>query len=143
MVINKDYPFDIWNEIFEYLDQDILSQLRLRSVNKNTNELKIVNFFIIDQKYLNKLNNKILKQYDYIKYLNVWNNPNITDEGIKHMTQLHSLDASWNEKITNEGIKHMTQLHSLNASYNEKITDEGIKHMTQLHSLNVSGYMKK
>ena len=107
MAINKDYPFDIWNEIFEYLDQDILSQLRLRSVNKNTNQLKIVNFFIIDKKYLNKLNDKILKQYDYIKYLNASYNLKITDEGIKHMTHLHILNARFNEKITNEGSSHI------------------------------------
>ena len=79
MVINKDYPFDIWNEIFEYLDQDILSQLSLKSVNKNTNRLRIINFCTIGQKYLYKLDDKILKQYDYIKYLNASCNKKITN----------------------------------------------------------------
>ena len=85
MTTNKDYPIAIWNEVFEFLDQDILSQLRLKSVNKNTNRLRIINFCTIGNKYLNKLNDKILKQYDYIKYLNAWNNSKITDEGIKHI----------------------------------------------------------
>ena len=111
MTTNKDYPIAIWNEVFEFLDQDILSQLRLRSVNKNTNRLRIVNFYIIDQKYLNKLNDKILKQYDYIKYLNASQNQNITNEGIKHMIQLHTLNALDNPNITDKGIKHMIHLH--------------------------------
>ena len=129
MTNNKDYPIAIWNEVFEFLDQDILSQLRLKSVNKNTNRLRIINFCTIGNKYLNKLNDKILKQYDYIKYLNISCNKKITNEGIKYMTQLHSLNASRNEKITDEGIKHFIQLHELYASDNPNITDKGIIHI--------------
>ena len=70
MATNKDYLIAIWNEVFEFLDQDILSQLKLKIVNKNTNRLRIINFCTIGNIYLNKLNDKILKQYDYIKYLN-------------------------------------------------------------------------
>ena len=32
--------------------------------------------------------------------------------------------------ITNEGIKNMTNIHTLNLYGNNMITDEGIKHLT-------------
>ena len=37
---------------------------------------------------------------------------------------LHTLRAAGHANISDKGIKHMTNLHTLEASYNEKISDK-------------------
>ena len=64
---------------------------------------------------------------------------NITDEGLKHLKFLTTLDLSFNKKITDEGLKHLKVLKKLYLSHNEKITDEGLKHIPLLTSLNIDG----
>src|SRR5438445_12871210 len=79
-------------------------QIRLAQLNKYLHDnLQIYDFLNIDTKYLQLLSNNILKKCKYIKQLNASDNPNITDEGIKHM-KLHTLYAARNEYITDEGI---------------------------------------
>ena len=41
--------------------------------------------------------------------------------------------------ITDEGIKNMTNIHTLNLCNNNKITDEGIKNLTNIHTLDLCG----
>jgi hypothetical protein len=130
-------PFDIWSYIFNMLDGDILSQLRLRSVCKEFYQLQITDLHNIESKYKQRLNDKILKTFKHVKLLNISGNNNITDEGIKHM-MLHTFDPSGNRNITDNGIKHM-MLHTLSANVTN-ITDEGIKHM-MLHALDISPYI--
>lgn len=57
----------------------------------------------------------------------------ITDEGIKHMTNLRVLYINGYCGITNEGLKYLN-LHTLSVEDQPIITDEGIKHMN-LHKL--------
>ncbi len=42
------------------------------------------------------------------------------------------LDLSYDDNITDDGIKNLTQMQNLNLEDNEKITDAGIKNMTQV-----------
>src|SRR3989339_235780 len=109
-------PFDIWLNIFSFFDGDIVSQLKMKLICKELNRLQITDLYNIEEKYKNALTDNILRNFKFVKILYASCNPNITDEGIKHMN-LHTLHASWNRSITNEGIRHMN-LHTLDASCN-------------------------
>ena len=89
-------------------------------------------------KYDDDLTTEILLTFKS-KIISIECNYNITNEGIKHLTQLRSLNLSSNKTITDEGIKPLTQLKNLNLFNNNTITDEGIKHLTQLRNLNLAG----
>lgn len=101
--------------------------------------LKIIDLYSIDKKILLKLNDKILKNYQYVIELDANNNNNITD--VNHMIHLKKLNAS-QCGITDRGIS-MNNLEILHASNNEQITK--IRHMTklrELYILNISGITK-
>src|SRR5437016_10422026 len=96
---------EIYQEILDR--SDFLSQIRMTQLDKYLHmNLKIHNFFDINEGYLRLLSDDILKNYKYVKKLNSEYSHIITDEGIKHMN-LHTLDARYNPKITDKGIKHM------------------------------------
>jgi len=135
--------YDCWYHIFKLLDGDIVSQLKIKLLCKELNTLPIIDLFNIHNKYKCKLTDKILLQFQFVKYFDASGfSSKITDKGIKHLTNLNTLDASENKKITDEGIKHLTNLHTLDASGNCGITDKGIKHLTNLHILYASGNEK-
>src|SRR5690606_37097551 len=48
-----------------------------------------------------------------IRKLNLYCNANITDDGIKNLTNIHTLDLSSSDTITDEGIKKLTNIHTL------------------------------
>jgi hypothetical protein len=58
----------------------------------------------LPEKYVYKLNDKILLNYPFIKYLNAHHNLNITN--INHLKNLIHLNAS-NSGINNLGIKNL------------------------------------
>ena len=137
-----DIPTDIYQEILE--QTDFLTQIRLTQLCKHFyNNLKIYDFYTINYKYLNLLSDDILKNYKYIRKLDAFDNPRITDEGIKHLS-LHTLYAAVpnkymdNPTITDTGISHMTNLYALYAGKNSKITDAGISNMRNLKILDAS-----
>jgi hypothetical protein len=67
--------------------------------------------------------------------LNIFYNRVITNEALRCLTTLRTLDISYNENITNYGLENL-MLYSLDVSgYPNKITCEGIAHM-DLHILN-------
>ena len=82
------------------------------------------------------LTNELMKLFPNIIYLDISNNPDITDNSIKHITKLKHLKVNY--RIGDEGIKYLTNLVHLNTEYNGKITDEGIKHLTNLVNLTLS-----
>src|SRR3972149_9761856 len=91
----NNLPLEINQLILNKLD--FLSQIRFRQVFK---KLKIYDFCDIDNKYLELLNDKILKAHLFIQKLNATNNLKITNKGINHL-DLIKLDTSNNRKITN------------------------------------------
>lgn len=105
-------PLEIVCYIFDYCS--LPEQITLTQINHYYhNNLKITDFYNIDEKYQKKLTDDILKRYPYIKKLNAYDNLNITDEGIKHL-DLNTLNASLKfrsyadkSNITEDGIKHM------------------------------------
>ena len=59
--------------------------------------------------------------YKYIQQMCPTNN--VTDDDLKYLTNMTSLNLSYNNKITDKGIQNMTKMTNLNLSYNNKITD--------------------
>jgi flagellin-specific chaperone FliS len=143
---------DVIYLIFEFLD--FLSKITFRGTTKYMYKLEIHDFYNIEKKYLKLLNDEILLNYPYIKYLNASGNRNITNvnhmgkslielnasgtfcginnKGIKNLNLL-KLYAYYNPKIYN--VNHMENIIELDASYNCGISDEGIKNLKNLQKL--------
>ncbi len=58
----------------------------------------------------------------------------ITDEGLRHVTNLEVLNLEWNGLITDAGLKHLPKLRYLMCNYG-KFTDEGIQQLQELEVL--------
>lgn len=122
-------PPEIWQMILDYCD--FLSKIRLRQICKSLYvHMRIVDFYNIEDKYVENLNDDILKQHSYIKYLNAFDNANITD--VNHLEHLEILDASWNCGIHSSGIKKINP-KKLDANGNPRI--KNISHMNNLIEL--------
>jgi hypothetical protein len=126
--------FDITYIIFGFLD--FLSKIKFRCVSKYMHKLEIYDFNNIPLKYIQLLNDEILLNYPFIKYLNASTNSKITN--VNHMDKLIELNASgYRCGINNKGIQKVN-LIKLNASDNPKITN--VNHMNKLIELNANGY---
>ncbi len=123
-------PLDIFQEIAERAN--FLTKIRLMQTCKEIR--KRVKIRKIPWRYQRLLTDEILKYLPDLHTLDASRNNKITNKGIRHLTNLQSLYASYNTNITNEGIKHLN-LHILDADRNKEITDEGIRNMTNLHIL--------
>ena len=119
-MIDAIIPFDIFqNVILDFCNST--EQLLLKQIFYDE-KLEITNLLGIEN-----LTDEMLKKYPKVKYLDCTNNA-ITDKGIKY-TNLKSLIIYNNSKITDDGIKHMTDLEELYIHDNKKISDKGIKKM--------------
>jgi hypothetical protein len=83
----------------------LIFKIKFRCVSKYTNLLEIYDFCNIDNKYLRLLNDKILLNYPFIRYLNACNNPKITN--INFMDKLIELNACGESEIDDYGIKNL------------------------------------
>ena len=110
-------------------NSNIFAQLRLKSANKILEEIIVIKK-INNENLSEKIDDKILLKYENIKILNICNNKNVTNEGIKNLVNLTHLDCRLT-KITDEGIKNLVDLTHLNC-FATKITDEGIKNLVNL-----------
>ena len=94
--------------------------------------------------------------YEYLKYLNLTFCQNVigydfhclrnlhtlilyacdvSDEDIKHLGNLHTLDLGYCNNVTDFGISFLSNLHELNLSGCYEISDDGIKHLGGLNTL--------
>lgn len=125
--------FEIWQIILDV--SDFLTQIRLTQVCIDLNQcLRITDFYNIDNCYLQKLNDNILKNYPYITQLNADSNINVTN--VNHLSRLKKLNAEYICGINDEGIKDLN-LYELDASNNRKITN--VNHMNNLKILQIYG----
>jgi hypothetical protein len=101
-------------------------------------KLEIHDFYNIDKKYLRLLNDKILLNYPFIKYLNASANKEITN--LNHIyNSLIKSNASYSSGINDNSIKKIN-LEILYVQNNPKITN--LNHMEKtLIELNASQYM--
>lgn len=94
-------PVDIIRKIFYHLDTH--TQITLKQSCKYFSMLDIL---YIDENCGSKLDDEILTRYPNVIELNIDNNFQITNEGLKHLPLLRSLNAHWT-KITDDGdINH-------------------------------------
>jgi hypothetical protein len=96
--------------------------------------LKIYDLYNIERKYLVLLNDKILLNYPFVKYLNVSHNPKITN--VNHMHNLIKLNASYFSEISDYSIRDLN-LITLYTDDNYKITN--VNHMNKLTVLYARG----
>ncbi len=122
-----------WQQILS--DCEFLGQIRLRLVCKQFyNRLEIHNFFYIDSKYLNILDDKIISNYSFIMQLNASFNQKITN--LSHLTKLRKLDASGTKSTINQDSITTLNLIELNVDFNKNI--KNLNHMTSLQKLKAS-----
>src|SRR5690606_39417173 len=98
----------------------IKESLFICRLNKETYK-KIKIHYLNEDKFSQKITNKILKQkkYSHLISLNLSYNSQITN--VNHMINLKKLDASYDCGIDNKGISKLN-LIKLDVSYNKKIT---------------------
>jgi hypothetical protein len=68
----------------------------------------------INNELLNKITNNGLKYIPNIHTLNLRNNKNITDYDLKYIKNIYTLNLYWNENITDNGLKYIYNIHILN-----------------------------
>lgn len=94
------------------------------------------------------------EQAEQVVNLNLFGNPCITNENLKHFTKLESLNLGYHKQnkygfyvnghrvenfpITDEGVRHLTTLTHLDLYRNEIITDRGISPLTNLTHLDLT-----
>ena len=136
-----------------------IDRILIRSVSKQFRLLKITDLYNIDKKYLAKLNNLILSQYNDVieldarycidaidlnhmkklKKLNIGHDINdirkcgVDDRGIQGLVNLEELYAHNNPKITT--LNHMILLKKINISGNCGVDDRGIQGLLNLEEL--------
>jgi len=129
-IMNNLPPPEIWQIVLDY--SDFLTKIRIRQICKELYiHLRIIDFYHIEDQFLIKLNDDIIKQHPYIKYLFAFDNSNITD--INHLEHLEVLDASWECGIHSQGLKNITSLKVLDVNGNPRV--KKINQMTKLEKL--------
>jgi hypothetical protein len=64
---------------------------------------------------------------------------NITDAGLEHLTNATTINLTFSQKITDAGLAHLTNATTIYLGYSHNITDEGLAHLTNATTINLSG----
>ena len=83
-----------------------------------------------------------LKHLKNVHTLDLWDCEEITDDGLKYLKNVHTLYLRGCRKITDDGLKYLKNTHTLNLSGCRKITDDGLKHLKNVHILHLNGCKK-
>lgn len=136
-----DIPFDIFQEIFQYLN--FITKIRIRQISKKNLLLDITDFYYIPINLRIKLSDNILVNYPKLKYLHAGSNPNITK--INYLTNLEKLNIScfkpgnqaWVQSgVTSNQLLNLTNITWLNLCENPIISN--ISYLTNLKTLNLA-----
>lgn len=132
-------PLELIQYMFDYLI--FKDQINLKSLSKNYyHSLRIYDLYNIPEKYKDKLSDEILKNYSYIKYLDVSNNSNI--KNINNLFNLQKLTAGrlcYDCKINDNDIKNLNLIEL--SIYNSDITN--LNHLTNLKKLTIQNIKSK
>ncbi len=136
---------DMFIEVCKNLDFDNLLNLQLLS-KYNKHLIRKTKWFHVDVKLNNTSNindkvNYLATNFNFMKYI-LFLCDNITDESVKMLCNVHSLDLSCCYNITDESAKMLGNVHSLNLTRCYKITDESVKMLGNVHTLNLNNYNK-
>lgn len=125
----------------------IISEFWLTSINDpkylyNVDIGKFKNLTVLECGMLVPTKDRDLRKLKKLQHLGLRCNQTITNDGIKNMTSLTSLNIQRyygiDNCIGNAGLKKLN-LNTLNISLNPRISDRGIEHMTNLKYLFVDG----
>ena len=145
-----DLPVEIILEIIGWIVDDMNSMIglyksckRLNNVIVENNAWKIYKHRSPDWSFIRKMkckyiicNNYIVDDIeliglDFVERIDM-NLINISDDGIKCLVNLVSLNLGENKIITDDGIKSLINLTSLFLNYNILISDNSLKYLTNL-----------
>jgi hypothetical protein len=128
--------FDINNLIFKFLNFEC--KHRFKITNKQSTKLKITDLFNIDIKYLNKLDDKILKNYLDVDKLYASNNSKITK--INKMKKIQILHADGSCGLSHFGFSNCVNIKVLHVTNNKKIKNINfLTNLTELHAQSSNG----
>jgi hypothetical protein len=126
-------PLELWHMIFDY--SDFYSKITLRRVNSLfLYSLHITDLYNLEDKYLERLDDSILAQHPFVRYLFAFDNVSITN--VNHLHYLEDLDASWDCGISDDGLK-ITSIKRLDVNGNPRVTN--VNHMSELRILKARG----
>ena len=127
----ENLPAEILQYICDFLDA--MSQIIFRTINRlNYSVIRITDLYHIPEKYRRRLNDNILRKYQYVKYL--YSSRKITD--ISYLTNLVELNAPLGTLIGDAQTLLLQKLEKLVAKSNEHFID--INHLQNLKILNIS-----
>ena len=126
----QQYGFSdiVYQKIFDNLG--FASKHYFRNMCSKFQEFNIVDMMNIDEKYLKRIDQKIINNYKKVVMLQVLPTGKITD--LNHMIYMRKLDARLC-KLNNDSIKNLTNIEELDITYNEEITN--LNHMTKMRKL--------
>src|SRR5207253_6057409 len=102
-------------------------------------EIKPIVFRVLNTQKYPRLTNNIIRSCTFIEELTCGYNSKITDNGVKDMIFLKRLIINnFTNNITNVGVKNLTNLTSLSLHGCKKITDEALINLTNLTNLDIS-----
>ena len=126
-------PIELVQYLMKYLYFE--DKIKLKSLSRSYYYgLRIYDLLNIRQNLTYKLNENILRNFPFIKYLRCESNYYISN--LNNFSCLQILIAPHNKKINDEGIKYLN-LIELNIYYSPNITN--VNHMTNLRKLNAGG----
>lgn len=135
---------EITNKGFQYLKN--IRTVRLLDFENITHKvfkneaLRNVRTVTIGKYFSDKITDEWLKYLKHVHTLDISNSPQITDEGVKYLKNVHTLNISGCYKVTDKGIKYLKNVHTLNISGCFQITDKGAEYLKNVNTLNISGY---
>jgi len=126
-----DIPIEIHQLILS--PADFLSQIRIRCACRLFYaKLEVTNFYDIEQKYLDRLSDDVLRAYPFVTKLNANHSSNITN--LNNLPKLEIL-SDRKYRMRDHNICSNMNLTELDIGPNTKITD--INYLTQLKKLNI------
>jgi hypothetical protein len=86
-----------------------------------------------------KITDYQLKQvFTNCRIINLNNCYQITDNGLKHLIGVHTIDLRYHNQITDNGLKHLIGVHTINLRYCNQITDNGLKYLINVRTIHLN-----
>lgn len=109
-------PIEIWRDIFDL--SSFREKIAIRQISYDLLTIPIIDLYHIEDFYLERITDEVLKQHPQIRYLFAFDNPKITK--VDHLEELEILDASWGCGIDSKGFG-TRKIKALDITGNAKI----------------------
>lgn len=115
---------------FKFAQLTTVCKLWLKLVYEGPLQESLINFQVYSD--------LVLVYYTSLTELNLGSNTQITDSGIRNLTNMVNLSLRYNRNITDAGVRLMTNLTTLDLESNQLITNRCVSKLTKLTTLNLS-----